>query len=159
MSRLSPSNYNPHLAFRFRVQFSSLNNIQFYGKSTTLPSFDNSPITLDYGNTQMFVKGKTKWNEIDMVLYAYERMTINELWGYLNDLHHDVNEARDEYPDTYKKDILIQLLGPTDNLVGTFTLIGAFLSKLNFGQMDWSSEDVVQPSISIRYDYVKYETN
>lgn len=158
MARLSPDQHNPHLSFRFRIQFSSLPDVQFYGKAIQLPSLDNNPIVVEYGNTQMFVKGKTKWQEIEMTCYAYEKMTINQLWQYLNDLHHDVKEARDEYPDTYKKDIIIQMLGPTDNVVGTWTLIGAFMSKLSYGELDWANEEVVQPKMSIRYDYAKFES-
>ena len=136
MARISPETYNPQLTFRFRIQFSQLADVSVYGKAIQLPTVDNSPITVEYGNTQMKVKGKTKWNDIQMTCYAYERMTMNQLWGYLNDLHQDVIQGTDEYGDTYKKDIQIQLLGPTDNVVGTWKLIGAFIGQINYGELD-----------------------
>lgn len=159
MARLSPDQFNPHLSFRFRIQFSSLKDIGFYGKAITLPQIDNSPVTVDYGNVQMKIKGKTKWNDVNLTMIAYERMTIDQLWGYLNDLHQDVVNGSDEYGDTYKKDILIQLLGPTDNVVGTWTLIGAFIATLNYGELDWSAEELVQPQMTLAYDWAKYESN
>lgn len=157
MARIDPSSHRPQVSFRFRIQFSSLPNIQFYGKATNLPSFENNPLTIEYGNTQMKIKGKTKWNDVTMTMYAFENMTNKELWAYMNDLHQDVKEGADEYPDTYKKDIIIQLLGPTNNIIGTWTLVGAFLSMINYGEVDWATEDIIQPQIGIAYDYAYYE--
>lgn len=157
MSRLSPESYNPQVSFRFRIQFSDIKDINIYGKAAQLPTVDNSPITVEYGNTQMKIKGKTKWNDIQITCYAYEGLTMEQLWLYLNDLHQDVKEGTDEYGSTYKKDIQIQLLGPTDNVVGTWKLVGAFMSLINYGELDWSTEEVVQPQITISYDYALYE--
>lgn len=159
MARLSPETHNPQISFRFRVQFSLLQDVPIYGKAISLPTIDNSPITMEYGNTQMKIKGKTKWNDVILVCYAYEGMTINQLWQYMIDYHQDVVQASDEYGDTYKKDIQIQLLGPTDNVVGTWKLIGAFASLINFGQLDWSAEEVVQPEVTLSYDYATFTAN
>lgn len=158
MARLSPETHNPQVSFRFNVQFSLLPDVSIYGKAASLPTVDNSPITVEYGNTQMKIKGKTKWNDITITCYAYERMTIDQLWQYLIDYHQDVTQGSDEYGDTYKKDIQIKLLGPTNNVVGTWKLIGAFASLINFGQMDWSAEEVVQPELNIAYDYAVFES-
>lgn len=157
MARLSPEQYNPQVSFRFRIQFSQIQNINIYGKAIQLPTVDNSPITVEYGNTSMKIKGKTKWNDIQITCYAYEGLTMEQLWMYLNDLHQDVVQGTDKYGDTYKKDIQIQLLGPTDNVVGTWKLVGAFMSLINYGDMDWSTEEVVQPQITISYDYALFE--
>lgn len=158
MARLTPDVYKPQLSFRFRISFSQLPDVQFYGKVVELPKVDNSPLVLDYGNVQMKVKNKTKWNDITITCYAYEKMTIDQLWQYLTDLHQDVALGWDEYGDTYKKDVQIQLLAPsTETVVGTWKLIGAFMSALDFGTMDWSTEDIVQPTLTLAYDYATFE--
>lgn len=159
MARLSPELHNPQVSFRFRIQFSLLPDVNIYGKAVTLPVVDHAPITMEYGNTQMKVKGKTKWNDITITCYAYERITIDQLWTYLNGYHQDVAQGSDEYGDTYKKDIQIQLLGPTDNVVGTWKLIGAFVATSDFGSFDWSTEEVVQPELTIAYDYATFTSN
>lgn len=156
MARLSPEQFNPILSFRYRIQFSQIPDINFYGKAVTLPVVDNSPLVLEYGNTQIKVKGKTKWNDIDITCYAYERMTMDQLWSYLNDLHQDVREGVDKYADDYKKDIQIQLLSPADVVMSTWRLVGAFMSQINYGELDWSSVEIVQPRITIAYDYATY---
>jgi len=156
MARLSPEQFDPILSFRFRIQFSQISGINFYGKAVTLPVVDNSPLILDYGNTQMKVKTKTKWNDIEITCYAYEGMTMEQLWNYLNNLHQNVREGTDFYGDDYKKDIQIQLMSPSDNVIGTWKLIGAFMSQINYGEFDWSTEEIVQPRLTISYDYATY---
>jgi len=158
LARLTPENNNPQLSFRFKVIFSELADIGIYAKAVQLPTVDNSPITVEYGNTQMKVKGKTKWNDITLTCYAFEKKTINQLWGYLNDLHQDVTLGTDEYPETYKKDIQLQLLSPSDVVVGTWKLIGAFMASVNFGEFDYAAEEVVQPQLVISYDYAMFES-
>lgn len=157
MARLSPENYDPILSFRFRIQFSSLQDVTFYGKAINLPTIDNAPITFEYGNTQVKVKGKTKWNDVTITMYAYEKMTIDQLWDYMNVLHQDIVKGEDKYADDYKKDIQIQLLSPSDIPIATWTLIGAFANNINFGDLDWSAEEVVQPTMVISYDYATYK--
>lgn len=156
MARLSPEGNNPQLSFRFKVVFSELKDIGIYAKGIQLPTVDNSPITVEYGNTQMKVKGKTKWNDITLTCYAYEKKTIDQLWAYLNTLHQKVEDGTDFYPDEYKKDIIIQLLSPSDIPVGTWKLIGAFMGNINFGEFDYAAEEVVQPQMTISYDYAMF---
>lgn len=156
MARLTPETYNPITSWRFRVQFSSLPDVSFYAKAMNMPTIDNAPITIDYGNTQMKVKGKTKWNDIELTMYAYEGLTIDQLWNYMNDLHQKIDEGVDRYGDSYKLDILLQILKPDDTLLATWTLTGAFANLINFGDFDYSSEEVVQPRLTISYDYALY---
>ena len=156
MGRLAPSTYKPHLSFRFKIQFSDLPNIQFYGKASTLPEVSNNPLSVEYGNTYMMVKGKTRWSEVTITCYAYENMTHTELWNYLNRMHQDVGLGTDMYPDDYKKDIYIYLLNPQDRPVCAWRLIGAFMSGLRNGTADWASEEIIQPEITIAYDYAQY---
>ena len=156
MARLTPTDYKPHLSFRFQVIFSEMQNIKFYAHSTTLPVVDNNPITLEYGNTQMVVKGKTKWNQIVMSLYAYENMTYDEVWKYFNDKHQDIEKGEDHYANDYKKDITIQLLRPNNGVVAVWKLVNAFVANFNPGQLNWASDEPLQPEITFAYDYAKY---
>lgn len=158
MARMSPETYKPLLSFRFKVIFSVLEGIEFYGKSITLPQAENNPITVEYGNTYLKIKGKTRWNDVTMTCYTFEGMTQDRLWNWLNDLHQKIDEGKDYYADNYKKDITIQLMNPmNDAVVGTWKLIGAFVNNVNFGNLDFATEEIVQPEITISYDYALFE--
>lgn len=155
--RISPETYKPILQFRFRIIFSNLPNVSFYGKGTTLPTVENGIITAEYGNTYFKIKGKTRWNDITISCYAYEEMTMDELWDLLNTLYQDVEQGKDFYADQYKKDITIQLLNPKEEVIGTWRLIGAVIASINNGQLDYGVEEIVQPEITIAYDYARFE--
>lgn len=158
MARLDPQTYNPITSWRFKIQFSSLPEVGFYAKSITMPTLDNQPLTVEYGNTQMKVKGKTKWNDVELTMYAYEKMTIDQLWKYMNTLHQKIDVGEDFYGKDYKLDILIQIMSPADIPIAKWTLVGAFANVINFGQFDYSTEEVVQPSLTISYDYALFES-
>lgn len=158
MARMSPETYHPLLSFRFKIIFSVLEGIEFYGKAITLPSAENNPITVEYGNTYVKVKGKTRWNDVTMTCYAFEKITHDRLWLWLNDLHQKIDEGKDYYADQYKRDIIIHLMNPkNDEVVGTWKLIGAFINTINFGDLDFATEEIVQPQITISYDYALFE--
>lgn len=157
MARLSPEQYNPVTSWRFKIQFSSLPDVGFYAKSVTLPQIDNSPLILEYGNTQMKVKGKTKWNDVELTMYAYENMTMDQLWDYIFKLHQKIDDGTDYYGEKYKLDVLIQVMSPDDKPIAKWTLVGAFANLVNFGEFDYSTEEVVQPRLTLSYDYALFE--
>lgn len=160
MARITPNGNNPQLSFRFKVVFSELQDIGIYAKAIELPTIDNGTLIMDYGNTQMKVKGKTKWNDIQLTCYALEKKTMRQFWKYLNELHQKVEDGTDYFADDYKKDIQIQLLKPNDQVQSTWKLVGAFINTMNFGSLDYSTEEIVQPQITISYDYALFvDTN
>lgn len=159
MARISPDLYNPIASWRFKVVFSSLKDVSFYAKAIQMPTIDNGTLVMDYGNTQLKVKGKTKWNDIELTFYAYENMTLEQLWDYMNQLLQEVEPGKDFYGDDYKKDILIQVMKPNDEVHSTWTLVGAYANIINFGEFDYSTEEVVQPRMTISYDYALYKGN
>jgi hypothetical protein len=118
---------------------------------------ETAPFNVEYGNTYLKVRNKLRWNDITITCYAYEKMTMDELWDYLNTLHQDIELGKDFYPDEYKKDVTIQMLSPKEDVIGTWRLIGGFISSLNFGTFDWEADGIVQPEIVISYDYPRYE--
>jgi hypothetical protein len=157
MARMSPETYKPLLQFRFKVQFSLLEDIGFYGKSISLPTAENNPITIDYGNTYFKVKGKTRWNDITLSCNAFEGKTQEQLWIWVDTYHQKVDQGKDTFPAEYKKDLYIRLLSPNDEkIVASWQLIGAFISNINYGQVDWSAEEIIQPEISIAFDYALF---
>lgn len=158
MARLTPASYRPILQFHFHVIFSSLEEGAFvtYARGSDLPSADNNPVVIEYGNTYMHVKGKTRWNNVSMTFYSLSKPDTNDImWKYLNK-HQAVTDGTDTFKDEYMGDIQIQLLNPNETVVGTWKLINAFIANINFGSLDWSADDVVQPEITFVYDYAEW---
>lgn len=153
MARITAATYKPQLQFRFQMSIEKLPNALYYLKSSDLPIMSNNSIEIDYGNTSFHVKGKTRWNKLNCTLYAYETMTFSELFLWAN-YHQTATSGIDQHKDMYEVGLIqLQLLNPMDIPVNTVKLFNAYLDEINYGQVDWGSNEPIAPSITIVYDY------
>ena len=53
----------------------------------------------------------------------------------------------------YKKEITLTSLSPLGEKVEEWILKGAFITTTNFGDLDWSQEEVVTIDLTLRYDW------
>jgi len=68
-------------------------------------------------------------------------------------LSHESVTGRNGYADFYKKDLVINVLGPVGDLVEEWTIKGAFVNSTNFGTLDWETGDKLTVELTISYDY------
>jgi len=54
--------------------------------------------------------------------------------------------------------VLIRELDGTGALIGTWKLMSPWITNVKFGDLDYSSEDLLNIDISFRYDYALYST-
>jgi hypothetical protein len=122
-------------------------------KSVQSPSFDAGEIVLDHINTYRKVKGKVRWQDMSFTLYdpvtPSGAQSIME-WARLA---HESVTGRDGYSDFYKKDIVINVLGPVGDVVSEWIIKGAYAKTANFGAYDWSNEAAVSIDLTIAMDY------
>jgi hypothetical protein len=71
--------------------------------------------------------------------------------------HHESITGRDGYSSFYKKDIQLMQFSPLGEVIEQWILKGAFITESNFGSLDWSTEDVVNIEMTLRYDYAVHE--
>jgi hypothetical protein len=72
-------------------------------------------------------------------------------------LGHESITGRRGYADFYKKDITFYLLGPVGDKIEQWTLKGAFIQQANFGELDFSSNEVATIELTLSYDYAILE--
>ena len=151
-----PGPFEPSLQFRYTIFTSRILGMMFYARSATQPGFDNSPLELHHGNSSFFVKGKTKWNPINLKCYQFQGVTLAEFWLYFQQ-HQLVDNAIDFRARTYKHDLRVSVVDPYEIPVGTWVLHGAFYDSVNFGDMDRSSDGIIEIDCTIRYDYAVFK--
>jgi hypothetical protein len=126
-------------------------------KASAKPSLSNGEITLDHINVQRYVKGKTVWNSISVTLYdAIVPSAAQAVMEWVRS-HHESLTGRDGYSSFYKKDIQLMQFSPLGEVIEQWKLKGAFITESNFGSLDWSTEDVVNIEMTLRYDYAVHE--
>ena len=68
-------------------------------------------------------------------------------------LSHESVTGRDGYSDFYKKDVVINVLGPVGDKVEEWTLKGAWIKEAAFGDLDWATNDAAVISCTLKFDY------
>jgi len=147
--------FEPKLKNRFVM---SIDGIPAYLiKTTGRPSISFEEVELNHLNVKRFVKGKATWETIEMSLYDPVVPSASQAVMEWIRLSHESVTGRDGYSDFYKKDVLIKVLGPVGDVVEQWTLKGAFITAANFNDLDFSSSDPAEISVTLRYDYAILE--
>ena len=126
-------------------------------KKIARPSVSFGEVVLDHINVKRKLKGKANWENINVELY--DPVTPSGAQAVMEwiRLSHESVTGRDGYSDFYKKDILIKTLGPVGDIVEEWKLKGAYCQSANFNDLDFSSSDPVDISVTLRYDYAILE--
>jgi len=143
--------FEPKLKNRYVM---NLNGLPAYlVKTMARPSITFEEVELHHINVKRYVHGKATWEPIEVTLY--DPVVPSAAQGVMEwvRLHHESVTGRDGYSDFYKKDIDFQVLGPVGDVVEEWKLKGAFIQAANFNDLDYSSSDPVDISLTLRYDY------
>ena len=122
-------------------------------KAAARPQLTFEEIALDHINVKRYVKGKGDWQNLNITLYdAIVPSGAQAVMEWVR-LHKESVTGRDGYSDFYKKDITINVLGPVGDKVEEWTLKGAWIQDANFGDMAWETNEPMDITLTLRYDY------
>ena len=156
MATLDPSEimftpFEPKVKNRFIMYIEGIP--AYLVKTAKRPSIEFEEITLDHINVKRYIKGKGAWSAIDVTLYDPVVPSAAQAVMEWIRLSHESVTGRDGYSDFYKKDVTFNMLGPVGDVIEEWTLKGAWIKSAAFGDLDYSSSDPVEISVSMRYDY------
>ena len=116
--------------------------------------FEQDEIKLNHINTYRKVKGKLQWNDISMTLFDPITPSGAQAVMEWTRLHHESVTGRDGYSDFYKKNLVINVLGPVGDIVSEWVIKGAFIKSANFGDLSWDDENTaLNIDLNIGMDY------
>ena len=149
------TSFEPKMANRF-IMF--VEGIPAYLiKAAGRPDITNNSVAIDHINVKRYVKGKSEWNTITVTLYDAIVPSAAQATMEWVRLHHESVTGRDGYSDFYKKDITFNSLGPVGDKIEQWTLKGAFINNAVFNDVDWSSNDPAEITLTLSYDYAILE--
>ena len=122
-------------------------------KTANRPTIAFETIELDHINVKRYVKGKGAWEELEITLYDPVVPSAAQAVMERVSLSHDAVTGIDGYSDFYKKDVTINVLGPVGDKVEEWTLKGTWITNANFNDLDWTSNDPAEVTLTLRYDY------
>ena len=122
-------------------------------KAAARPQITFEEIALDHINVKRYVKGKGDWQTLSVTLYdAIVPSGAQAVMEWVR-LHKESVTGRDGYSDFYKKDVTINVLGPVGDKVEEWTLKGAWIQDATFGDMAWETNEPMDITLTLRYDY------
>ncbi len=143
--------FEPKLKNRFILTIDGVPS--YVIKASGRPQIQFEEVELKHMNVSRFVAGKGTWQTIELTLYdpivPSAAQSVME-WVRLS---HESVTGRDGYSDFYKKDVVINVLGPVGDKVEEWTLKGAFIQTANFGELSFDDTTPVEISLTMRYDY------
>jgi len=147
--------FEPKLKNRFIMNIEGLNAYTI--KATNRPQVQFDEVELHHMNVRRYVKGKAAWQPLQITLYDPIVPSAAQSAMEWIRLSHESVTGRDGYSDFYKKSVNIQVLGPVGDIVEEWTLKGAWIQDATFGDMDFSTSEPVEITLTLRYDYAVLE--
>ena len=123
-------------------------------KGVSAVTLTQDEVVLNHINVLRKVKGKSKWSNITLTLF--DPITPSGAQAVMEwvRLHHESVTGRDGYSDFYKKDLVIDILGPVGDVVSEWIIKGAFIKEANFGDYNWDTADTaVNITMTVGMDY------
>ena len=143
--------FEPKLKNRFVMQIDGIP--AYLIKTANRPSIEFDEVVLEHMNVTRYVKGKGRWQTIDVTLYDPVVPSAAQAVMEWVRLSHESVTGRDGYSDFYKKEVTFQLLGPVGDVVEEWVLKGCFIESATFNDLDFASSDPVDVTLSLKYDY------
>ncbi len=143
--------WQPKLTNKFVIEIPGFPS--FLIKATSRPSKSTQVITLDHINVKKYVAGKTQWDEIDITIYDPVVPSATQAVQAWYRTCFDSVSGRTGYSTFYKKDVTIKVLGAPGEVIQMWTLKGAWIKSVNYGDLDHSDSSQMTISCTLRYDY------
>jgi hypothetical protein len=154
----------PKLKYRFRANFI---NFGISNPTTELtkqvmdikrPNVNFNPITIDVYNSKVFLQGKPEWQETTVNLRDDSTGAVSRLVGEQIQKQFDfLEQASAASGINYKFQLVFDLLdggngNTTPNILESWELDGCFLSSVDYGEMNYNSNDPAQIALNIKFD-------
>jgi len=160
MAFWSTNTLEPLRKFRFQIQFGNdKDDIMWWAKSVTQPSPDVSMSEYQLINHKVKYPGIVTWNDIDITMVEPNKDSgvgfelINKLKGsgyYINPNAGDGDGLKKNV--FIGEDILITKIDADGELVETWKLINPFIKAIKYGDLDYSSDDLLEITLTVAYD-------
>jgi hypothetical protein len=125
----------------------------FMIKKVSRPAVTSGKVTLDHINIKRHVKGKSEWQDVTMTLYDPIVPSAAQAVMEWFRLSHESVTGRNGYSDFYKKNIVINVIGPVGDKVEEWELRGAWPTSVTPSEVDYGGEGFMSIDVTLSIDY------
>ena len=145
------NSFEPKMVNRFIMFMDGVPS--FMVKGVARPTLTQNAKELPHINVVRYVKGRTTWGTMQFTLY--DPIVPSGAQAVMEGvrLHHESVTGRDGYADFYKKDLILNMLGPVGDKVEEWLIKGAQITEASFNDANWDSDDVLEITLTIQPDF------
>jgi len=168
----SSKDLEPKRQFRFIVSLQpGGTELRFACKTADRPSYTIGEQEHRFFNHTFYYPGRMNWNTVGMTLVdAITPGSTEVLYKYLADI--GIQQPKDFTSATVTTitkqsavnslgDVKIRELGTNAKgetaIIGEWSLINAFITEVNFGSHSYDADEMVEISLTLRYDWAEYD--
>jgi len=128
-------------------------NALVYLKTCSRPNVTLEPIEMHHNQERAWFAGRTNWEAISMNWYDIEQDldTSQSIYDWL-EVTTQIPDANVSLPSTYKKKGKLQMTDHEGSAKETWELHNCWPTNVNWNELDYSTNDIVLISVSMRYD-------
>lgn len=149
-SQLIANTYEPKRKYRWILELDGID--AFTCESAQRPTWEDNAVEIHYINDIRYVAGKRQWGTFDLVLKDPIAPSEAQKVVQWMRLVHDDPTARQGYAEMYKKDFSLKMLDGPGNVVEKWNILGAFPVSVDFGDLNYSDDEVATISVTLRPD-------
>ena len=148
-----PVPYEPKKQNRFILRFpSSLGINEWFVMSASRPKINIGEVEIPFLNTSTWVAGRFTWDAIDITFKDPIGPSAAQALMEWVRLHAESVTGRMGYAAGYKKNVELEMLDPAGVVIEKWILEGTFLTNVDFGSLDYSSDDIAEITATLRPD-------
>jgi hypothetical protein len=150
-----PTQYEPLRPNRFELFFPNdidLSTYTWIVNAIDRPKMKVNSVPIKYLNYEQKVAGHVTFDDLTLELIDLQGPSSAQLILEWYRLCAENLTGRMGYASGYKKDLRLVALDPTLVGVQQFTIQGAFISNLDFGKNEYTSDEVQKITITLSYD-------
>lgn len=150
---------------KFRYTF-SLSNIcgnlsvpPHYVKTASRPNLEIEEVELNFLNAKTWIPGKGSWQTMTVTYIDVATNTAAPLFNWLASVYNFTNPVTLEmgsHRSDYTATANLNILDGCGNLIETWTMGDVWPTGINFGDLDYSSSDLCEIELTMRYSQVQY---
>ena len=159
---------DPKRGFRFKVTMTTISDpthgsIIWWAKTVDKPSFETSVTEHDYLNHKFKFPAKTTWNPVTMKMVDPTSPDMVATFSALITAagYHPPTNADDQTSMSKALatlavgDVVISQIDAMGKTLEEWTLHNAFITKVTYGNLDYSSEDLTEVEVEFVYDWAE----
>lgn len=149
-----PIQYEPLRKNRWVVRFpSDLGISEWMLSSAARPKINQNSQEIQFLNTSTWVAGRYTWETMQFTFRDPISPSASQALMEWVRLCSESVTGRQGYAAGYKRDIELEMLDPTGVCVQKWILVNAWLSSVDFGQLQYSDDGLAEITATVVIDY------